>query len=84
MVSNRVLACSLLVYLVVAVLFDVTGWRSLFLQLIVLCYVCFGLNPNNRIKLKVGFSFGMRKDTDGGGDRDDDHGRAAGTPEQAD
>lgn len=89
MVSNRLLASSLLSYLVVALLFDATGWKSLFLNFLVMCLV---FNPNSRIKLKMGFSYEKRMYTNGERDNDDNddddhanlHHREAGTPEQAD
>ena len=87
MVSNRLIASSLVAYVIVAFLFDVTGWKSMFLNLLVMFLVYFGFNPNNRLKLKMEFAIVRRKYTNGEGDNDDNNGnlhrRAAGTPDQA-
>ncbi|GAU29931.1 hypothetical protein TSUD_360460 [Trifolium subterraneum] len=90
MASFRMLAYSFLAYLIVALLFDVTGWKSLFLNIIVMCLVRSVFNPKSGLKLKMKFSFEKRKNINGEGDNDNDddhvnlHRGAAGTPEQAD
>ncbi|MCI10169.1 hypothetical protein A2U01_0031261 [Trifolium medium] len=90
MVSFRVLAYSFLAYLIVALLFDVTGWKSLFLNIVVMCLVRSVFNPKRQLKLKMKFTFEKRKNTNGEGDNDNDddhanlHRRAVGTPEHAD
>ncbi|KAK2353602.1 hypothetical protein QL285_091206 [Trifolium repens] len=89
MVSFRVLVYSFLAYLIVALLFDVTGWKSLFLNIAVMCLVRSVFNPRSRLKFTMKFTFEKRKNTNGERDNDNDddhvnpHRREAGTPEQA-
>jgi hypothetical protein len=89
MVSFRVLVYSFLAYLIVALSFDVTGWKSLCLNIAVMCLVRSMFNPRSRLKFTMKFTFEKRKNTNGERDNDNDddhvspHRREAGTPEQA-
>lgn len=88
MVSHDVIAYSLLVYLVVALVFDV-GRKSLLVNLLVMFLVSFVFNHKSRVVLKMNYSYDSRKDKDKEGDGDDDdhvnlRRGAAGTPERAD